>query len=264
MSHELIITFGIIIIFFATSLGSALVFCFKSISSKLNTIFLGFASGIMVAASVFGLLLPALEESADSGIYGGFSFIPAAVGFLIGGLFLFFLDKLIPHYHNSSETEEGIHTSLRKSSKLFLAVTIHNIPEGLAVGFAFGAAYLIGTDAAIYGALALAIGVAIQNFPEGAAVSLPLKEATGSNKKAFFLGVASGVVEPIFAVIGFFLASFIENIQPWLLAFSAGAMIYVVFEDLIPDARSPEHPHLGVWSAMIGFTLMMVLDVALG
>lgn len=264
MQHELVITFGIILIFLATTLGSALVFCFKKISPRLNTVFLGFASGIMVAASVFGLLLPALEESADSGIYGSFSFIPAAIGFLLGGVFLFFLDKIIPHYHNGSDLEEGVHNSLRKSSKLFLAVTIHNIPEGLAVGFAFGAASLIGTNAAIYGALALAIGVAIQNFPEGAAVSLPLKESTGSNKKAFLLGAASGLVEPIFAVVGFFLASFIAHIQPWLLAFSAGAMIYVVFEDLIPDAKLPEHPHLGVWSAMIGFTIMMVLDVALG
>lgn len=190
--------------------------------------------------------------------------MPAATGFVAGGLFLVLLDKIVPHFHSGTNEDEGPQTSLNKPVKMFLAVTIHNIPEGLAVGFAFGAAGALGTDAAYVSALGLALGIAIQNFPEGAAVSLPLKQATGSRGKAFAFGVGSGTVEPVSAVLGYFLAAYLTAAQPWLLAFAAGAMIFVVAEDLIPDAKLDAHPHLGTWGVMIGFVLMMVLDVALG
>lgn len=263
MNQTVIAAVGIGFIFFMTALGSALVFFFKKeISPKVNTLFLGFASGIMVAASVWSLLIPALEDAAES--WGSWSFVPAAAGFLLGGLFLVLLDKLVPHFHSGTNEEEGPRTSLKKSTKLFLAVTIHNIPEGLAVGFAFGGALAGGESAGILAALGLALGIGIQNFPEGAAVSLPMKTVTGSRGKAFLYGMGSGAVEPLAAVIGLLLASALTSIMPWLLSFAAGAMIFVVVEDLIPDAKLAEHPHLGTWGAMAGFALMMILDVALG
>lgn len=262
MNHTIFTVIGIAVIFLATTLGSALVFFFKKdISERVNTLFLGFAAGIMTAASVWSLLIPAMEGAED---WGTWSFVPAVAGFILGGLFLVLLDKVIPHFHSGTSEEEGPHTALSKSAKMFLAVTIHNIPEGLAVGFAFGAAAAEGTDAAFLVALGLAIGIAVQNFPEGAAVSLPLKRSTGSAGKAFLYGMGSGAVEPVFAVIGYFLAAALSAAQPWLLAFAAGAMIFVVAEDLIPDAKLLRHPHLGTWGVMIGFALMMVLDVALG
>lgn len=239
-----------------------LVFFFKkNIPPKVNTLFLGFASGIMIAASIWSLLLPSIEGA--SGL-GKFSWLPAAVGFLIGGLFLVLLDKVIPHIHGGTELEEGPHLSIAKPTKLFLAVTIHNIPEGLAVGFAFGAAASSGDQAAYAAAFGLALGIGIQNFPEGAAVSLPMRNATGSRRKAYIYGMASGIVEPIFAIIGYFLAAYVGVLQPWLLAFAAGAMIFVVAEDLIPDAKIGEASHLGTWGVMAGFVIMMILDVALG
>ena len=192
------------------------------------------------------------------------SFIPAAVGFILGGLFLVLIDKLVPHIHGGTNQEEGLPNHLNKPIKLFLAVTIHNIPEGLAVGFAFGAAAALGEHGAFVSALGLAIGMAIQNFPEGAAISLPMKAATDSKGKAFLYGMGSGAVEPVFAVIGYFMAAYLTSAQPWLLAFAAGAMIFVVIEDLIPDAHLSEHSHLGTWGAMLGFVVMMTLDVALG
>lgn len=263
MNQTVIAAVGIGFIFLMTALGSALVFFFKKeISPKVNTLFLGFASGIMVAASVWSLLIPALEDAAES--WGSWSFVPAAAGFLLGGLFLVLLDKLVPHFHSGTNEEEGPRTSLKKSTKLFLAVTIHNIPEGLAVGFAFGGALAGGESAGILAALGLALGIGIQNFPEGAAVSLPMKTVTGSSGKAFLYGMGSGTVEPLAAVIGLLLASALTSIMPWLLSFAAGAMIFVVVEDLIPDAKLAEHPHLGTWGAMAGFALMMILDVALG
>ena len=263
MNQTVIAAVGIGFIFLMTALGSALVFFFKKeISPKVNTLFLGFASGIMVAASVWSLLIPALEDAAES--WGSWSFVPAAAGFLLGGLFLVLLDKLVPHVHSGTNEEEGPRTSLKKSTKLFLAVTIHNIPEGLAVGFAFGGALAGGESAGILAALGLALGIGIQNFPEGAAVSLPMKTVTGSSGKAFLYGLGSGTVEPLAAVIGLLLASALTSIMPWLLSFAAGAMIFVVVEDLIPDAKLAEHPHLGTWGAMAGFALMMILDVALG
>ena len=174
------------------------------------------------------------------------------------------LDHVVPHFHKGTNEEEGPRSSLKKSTKMFLAVTIHNIPEGLAVGFAFGAAAATGEYSAYISALALAIGIAIQNFPEGAAVALPMKSATQSRGKAFLFGTASGAVEPVFAIVGFFIASSLTMLQPWFLAFAAGAMIFVVVEDLIPDAHLSEHPHFGTWGAMLGFAVMMALDVALG
>lgn len=263
MSNTGMTILGICIIFAMTALGSSVVFFFKKdISPKINTLFLGFASGIMIAASVWSLLLPALEEATAT--FGDLNFIPAVVGFLLGGLFLVLLDKIVPHFHKGSGEEEGPHTSLTKPAKLFLAVTIHNIPEGLAVGFAFGAAAVAGESAAYVSALGLAIGIAVQNLPEGAAVALPMKSSTGSRAKAFLYGAGSGSVEPIFAIIGYFLAASLAVAQPWFLAFAAGAMVFVVAEDLIPDAKLAEHPHLGTWGVMAGFAVMMILDVALG
>ena len=254
---------GFTIIFVATTAGAALVFAFRGeMSGKLNTLFLGFASGVMVAASVWSLLIPSLDGAAEC--WGDWSFVPAVLGFLSGGGFLVLIDKLVPHLHRGTNKEEGPKNHLKKPAKLFLAVTIHNIPEGLAVGFAFGAAAAAGEYGAFVSALGLAIGMAIQNFPEGAAVSLPMKAATGSRTKAFLYGMGSGAVEPLFAVVGYFLAANLTAAQPWFLAFAAGAMIFVVVEDLIPDAHLSEHPHFGTWGAMVGFAVMMALDVSLG
>lgn len=262
MSPILMTVIGFTVIFASTTLGASTVFIFKkSISQKTNTLFLGFAAGVMIAASVWSLLLPALDGASD---WGSWSFVPALIGFLAGGVSLVILDKVIPHFHSGTGEEEGPRTSLQKSVKMFLAVTIHNIPEGLAVGFAFGAAAVTGTDAAFIAAIGLAVGMAIQNLPEGAAVALPMRQATGSRGKAFLYGTLSGAVEPIAAVIGYFLASMLVAAQPWFLAFAAGAMMFVVAEDLIPDAKMSEHPHIGTFAVMIGFALMMVLDVALG
>ena len=263
MTPTLMTIIGFCVIFLATTAGSAMVFFLKNgISGRLNTLFLGFASGVMVAASVWSLLLPSIEQAEEG--FGRLSFLPAVIGFLLGGAFLVLIDKLVPHIHKGTNEEEGIKSHLSKKSKLFLAVTIHNIPEGLAVGLAFGAANYSGADAAFVSALGLAIGMAIQNFPEGAAVSLPFYSASGSRGKAFLYGTLSGAVEPLFALLGFFLAAYVSAAQPWLLSFAAGAMIFVVVEDLIPDAHLSEHPHFGTWGALIGFALMMALDVGLG
>ena len=262
MGNTTMTVLGFSIIFAATALGSAVVWFFKrDISQKVNTLFLGFASGIMIAASVWSLLIPSLE---GAGNWEKFSFVPAVCGFILGGAFLVLLDHILPHFHSGSGEEEGPRVALGKPAKMFLAVTIHNIPEGLAVGFAFGAAAASGERAAFAAALALAVGLAIQNFPEGAAVALPMKGATGSRAKAFFYGAGSGAVEPVFAVVGYFLAAALTSLQPWFLSFAAGAMIFVVAEDLIPDSHLAEHPHLGTWGVMFGFAVMMVLDVALG
>lgn len=253
--QQMIVTvIGTLITFLMTAAGSALVFLIKSRSPKTNTIVLGFSSGVMIAASVWSLLLPSLEQAQI--YFEDFNYIPTCVGFLLGGMFMVIADKLT---HQSN-----IETVLRKPSKLFVAVLVHNIPEGLAVGFAFGFAMTTGSDAAYYSALALSVGIAIQNLPEGLAVALPFKSATNSRAKGFFYGVISGTVEPLFAVVGILMASFLTAIQPWLLAFSAGAMIFVVAEDLIPDSKLESNPKLGAWGVMLGFALMMILDVALG
>lgn len=262
MSNTAIAILGISFIFLMTTLGSAVVFFFrKSVNEKFATLFLGFASGIMIAASIWSLLLPAIEGAAN---YGKLNFLPAAIGFLLGGGFLVLLDKIVPHTHNGAEGDEGPKAPLKRSTKLFLAVTMHNIPEGLSVGLAFGSAIVLGETSAYLAALGLAIGIGIQNFPEGAAISLPMKRETGSNFKAFLYGMGSGAVEPIAAVVGLLLATFLQSAMPWMLAFAAGAMIFVVAEELIPEAAIMGKSHLGTWGVMAGFVLMMILDVALG
>ncbi len=254
---------GMSIILVATALGSAMVFLFRNqVSDKVNTAFLGFSSGVMIAASIWSLILPSLEGAEG---YGGIMrFLPTASGFLIGGLFLVVIDYVVPHFHKGTNAEEGPHSRLQKSTKMFLAVTIHNIPEGLAVGFAFGAAATLGEYSGYISALTLAIGMAIQNLPEGAAVALPMRESTGSRGKAFLYGASSGIAEPVAAIAGYFFASMLTVLQPWLLAFAAGTMIFVVAEDLIPDAHLSTHPHVGTWGVMLGFVVMMILDIAFG
>lgn len=262
MSNLGILIFGISIIFVATTLGAAVIYFFKkSLSPKLNGVVLGFAAGVMVAASVFGLILTALDQAE---YLGKWNFLPVAAGLIIGALFLVVLDKLIPHIHNNGKVEGLNAANLNKSSKLFLAVTIHNIPEGLAVGFAFGNALNLGDRAAYIAALGLAIGIAIQNIPEGLAVSAPIYNSTRNKNKAFFFGMLSGLVEPVFAILGLILASTLTGIMPWLLAFAAGAMLFVTVEDLIPDAIGSHTAHFGEWGFMVGFLVMMVLDTALG
>lgn len=252
---------GFSVIFFATTLGAATVFFFKNkISDRLGAAFFGFAAGIMIAASVWSLLLPSIEGAAG---YGIFSFIPASAGFVLGGLFITILDRVVPEIKLKTRGEIKSLDTTDKAMKLFLAITAHNIPEGLAVGFAFGGAAALAEKAAYFSALGLAIGIAVQNFPEGAAVSLPFKSVTGNNFKAFLLGVGSGAVEPVAATAGYFLATVLSVFQPWLLSFAAGAMIFVAVEDLIPDSVE-NGKSLGVWGVMAGFTIMMALDVALG
>ena len=252
---------GILIPFFGTSLGAAMVFVLKkNISSNVQKILTGFAAGVMVAASFWSLLQPALESSEAMGTW---SFVPAAVGFLVGVGFLLLLDEVTPHLHFNNQ-EEGPRSGLKRTTKLILAVTLHNIPEGMAVGVVY-AGFLSGNAGiSAAGALALALGIAIQNFPEGAIVSMPLR-AEGMNKGATFLfGVLSGVVEPIAAVITVLAAEAVVPIMPYLLAFAAGAMMYVVVEELIPEMSEGKHSNFGTIAFSLGFVLMMVLDVALG
>lgn len=256
---------SISIIFLATTLGSSFVFFFrKGFGVKINNVILGFAGGIMIASSFFGLLLPSINGSKE--YYPDFSWLAPMAGFLLGGLTLYALDKLIPHFHESSGTEEGPSSPLSKRLKFFLAVTIHNIPEGLAVGFAAGLAISsAGTanEAALTSAtLSLAIGIAIQNVPEGAAVSIPFFGEGEKKGKSFLLGTLSGAVEPIFAVVGLFLAQ-LSVLTPWLLSFAAGAMIYVTLDELLPDSRKGGYEHYGLWSFMIGFVVMMALELLL-
>ncbi len=252
---------GILIPFFGTSLGAAMVFVLrKEISTNLQKILTGFAAGVMVAASFWSLLQPALESSEHMGTL---SFLPAAVGFLIGIGFLLLLDVITPHMHLDHQ-DEGPRSGLKRTTKLILAVTLHNIPEGMAVGVVY-AGFLSG-NAGITGAgaLALALGIAIQNFPEGAIVSMPLRAEGMSKGKTFMYGVLSGVVEPIAAAITIVAAGTVVPVMPYLLAFAAGAMMYVVVEELIPEMSEGEHSNIGTVFFAVGFTLMMVLDVALG
>ncbi|MFA6860646.1 MAG: ZIP family metal transporter [Clostridia bacterium] len=261
MSTTWIIILGISITFIANTLGCSLVYVFKKkINPKINSCVLGFASGIMISASVFGLIMPAIEQS--KGI-GDWFFLPASIGLLMGCLLFELIDKFVPHIHKADMNEEGPKNKLSKSMKLFFAVLIHNIPEGLAVGIVFGNAIASGQMSAYISALGISIGVAIQNFPEGIAVSMPIKQETGNNNKAFFLGTVSGIVEPIFAIIALLISTKIHNLMPWLLAIAAGAMIFVTIEDLIPDAKLSSKSHIGSWSFIIGFVVMMILDIAL-
>ena len=255
---------GLLIPFIGTSLGAACVlFMKKGLSTSVQKALSGFAAGVMVAASVWSLLIPALNQAGENGM-GKLAFIPAVVGFCLGMLFLLLLDCIIPHLHLDSDKPEGVKSQLGKSTMLVLAVTLHNLPEGMSVGVTFAGALMGNTGITIAGAFALAIGIAIQNFPEGAIISMPLCSSGMSKQKAFVYGVLSGLVEPVGALLTIFLTGFIVPFLPYFLSFAAGAMIYVVVEELIPEAQSGEHTNIGTIGVTIGFVLMMVLDVALG
>ncbi|GAU77350.1 ZIP family metal transporter [Fusibacter sp. 3D3] len=248
---------------FLTALGAGIVFFFKEINRKVLDIMLGFAAGVMIAASFWSLLNPAIEMAERS---GQIPWVPAVVGFMSGGIFLFLIDKILPHLHSGfpMEEAEGVKTSWQRSVLLVLAITLHNIPEGLAVGVAFGALAVGLPEATLGGAIALAIGIGIQNFPEGAAVSVPLRREGFTRRKAFLYGQASGIVEPIAGVIGALLVVSMHSILPYALSFAAGAMIFVVVEELIPESQREKNTDLATMGAMVGFTVMMLLDVALG
>lgn len=249
--------------FFMTALGASLVFFFRgSVNPTAQRAFLGFAAGVMTAASVWSLLIPAIEEAEAA---GGSGLLPAVGGFLLGVFFLWGLDTVMPHLHPDAKEPEGVSASWKRTTMLFTAVTLHNIPEGMAVGLTFALAAQHGAEeGALAAAGALAVGMGIQNFPEGAALSLPLRQEGFSRTKAFLYGSFSGVVELIFGVLVVLAAGTLEPAMPWLLAFAAGAMMYVVVEELIPEAHLGEHSNLGTMSVMAGFVVMMLLDVALG
>lgn len=252
----------------STIFGSAFVFFFKKVNQKLLDSMMGFAAGVMIAASFWSLLNPSLEYAENS--YGDWNWFPAAIGFLAGGFFIRVVDYLVPHLHldktNVNEAEGVIKSKgLSKSMLLFLAITIHNIPEGLAIGVAFGAISSVAeTSTALMGALGLAIGIGLQNVPEGSALSMPIRGEGASRKKAFCYGAMSAVVEPVAAVIGAVFVMSMTAVLPYALAFAAGAMIFVVVEELIPESQSNGNTDIATLSLMVGFVIMMVLDVALG
>ncbi len=256
------ISLGLLIPFLGTTLGAMTVYLMKSkINVKTEKLLLGFASGVMIAASIWSLLIPALDMAEEQ---GKTSWIPATIGFLLGIIFLLVLDSLIPHLHLKSDKPEGIKSKLKKTTMMVLAVTLHNIPEGMAVGVTFAGAIIGNTGITMAGAFALAIGIAIQNFPEGAIISMPLKSEGMSKTKAFLCGTLSGIVEPIGAIITILLTNAVVPILPYLLSFAAGAMIYVVVEELIPESQAGDHSNIGTIGIAIGFVIMMILDVALG
>ena len=252
---------GLLIPFAGTTLGSAMVFFMRGMHKKIEKLLLGFASGVMIAASVWSLLIPAIDMAGEQ---GQVAWIPAAGGFLGGMAFLLVLDSLIPHLHLESTEPEGVETTLKKTTMLVLAVTLHNIPEGMSVGVTFAGAMIGDAGITMAGAFALAVGIAIQNFPEGAIISMPLRSEGVSKGRAFVYGALSGIVEPIGAFVTILLAEQIVSALPVFLAFAAGAMIYVVVEELIPEANQGEHSNLGTAGVMAGFLIMMILDVALG
>lgn len=244
-----------------TIIGSLLVLFMKNnINNKLEKFLLGFASGIMIAASIWSLLIPSINLSND---LGKLAFIPASIGFILGIAFLLLIDKIVPHFHALAAEAEGIPSMMKKTTKMILAVTIHNIPEGMAIGVLIIGAFE-RTDITFQAALTLAIGIAIQNFPEGAIISMPLHSEGISKKKSFFYGFLSGIVEPLAILLTIALTRTISIILPYCLSFAAGAMIYVVADELIPDATCKNHSHLGIIGLALGFVLMMALDVALG
>ena len=252
---------GIMLPFLGTTLGAATVFVLKgSMSPRLHKSLLGFASGVMVAASVWSLLIPAMDHSADM---GRLAFLPAMVGFLLGIAFLLLLDKFVPHLHMDGDEPEGLRCALGKSTMMVMAVTLHNIPEGMAVGVMLAGMSAGNTITTLAGALTLSLGIALQNFPEGAIISLPLRSAGMKSKKAFALGAISGIVEPVAAIITMLMARWLTPVLPVALAFAAGAMIYVVVEELIPESAAGSHSNIGTIGFAIGFALMMMLDVAL-
>ena len=253
---------GIAIPFLGTTLGAAMVFFMKNkMNGKVEKLLLGFAAGVMIAASIWSLLNPSIDMAEEQ---GEISWVPAAVGFCLGIIFLLILDSIVPHLHLKSEKPEGIKSKIKREIMLVLAVTLHNIPEGMATGVVFAGSMMGNASISMAGAFALAIGLAIQNFPEGAIISMPLKAEGISKGKAFMYGALSGIVEPIAAIVTILLASFVEPILPYLLAFAAGAMIYVVVEELIPESQEGEHSNIGTIGVAIGFVIMMILDVALG
>lgn len=254
--------YGILIPFLGTSLGAACVFFLKkTLSDAVQRALTGFAAGVMVAASVWSLLIPAIAQSAA---LGRWSFLPAALGFWVGILFLLALDHIIPHLHAKSGQAEGPKSRLQRTTMMVLAVTLHNIPEGMAVGVVY-AGYLTGTaQISAAGALALSLGIAIQNFPEGAIISLPLRAEGHSRMRAFAGGVLSGIVEPVGAVLTVLAARFVAPALPYFLSFAAGAMLYVVVEELIPEMSEGKHSNIGTIFFAVGFSVMMILDVALG
>jgi ZIP family zinc transporter len=253
---------GILIPFAGTTLGAAMVLVLRrEIGNHLQKLLLGFASGVMIAASVWSLLLPSIEQAAAR---GGIAWLPASVGFLLGIGFLLVLDSLIPHLHRGAERAEGLHIKAKKNTMLLLAVTLHNIPEGMAVGVVFAGLLAGERGIGLSSALALSVGIAIQNFPEGAIVSMPLRGEGVSKGSAFLYGTLSGAVEPIAALVTILLTSVLVPVLPYLLAFAAGAMIYVVVEELIPELQEGEHSNIGIVGVAVGFVLMMILDVALG
>ena len=253
---------GLLVPFLGTSLGAACVFFMKNGLNRLvQKALLGFASGVMVAASVWSLLIPSIDMSEGM---GKFAFLPAAIGFIFGILFLLLMDKIIPHLHMNEDKPEGLPSHLKKTTMLVLAVTLHNIPEGMAVGVVY-AGFLSGnTKITAASALALSLGIAIQNFPEGAIISMPLRAEGERKGRAFLGGVLSGIVEPIGAVLTLLAAQFVIPALPYLLSFAAGAMLYVVVEELIPEMSQGRHSNLGTVFFAVGFSVMMTLDVALG
>lgn len=257
------ILIGIILPFAGTTLGAACVFLLRhEIRPMVQKALLGFASGVMVAASVWSLLIPAMDMSSD---LGKLAFVPAAAGLLLGIGFLLFLDRHVPHLHLVSKSQEGPDSALRKNTMMVLAVTLHNIPEGMAVGVAFAGMLVGNGDITAAGAMTLSAGIAIQNFPEGAIISMPLRSENDMGKgKAFLYGTASGIVEPIAAALTLSIAYQIEPVLPYILAFAAGAMLYVVVEELIPEASEGSHSNIGTIGFAAGFVIMMILDVALG
>ena len=253
---------GLLIPFLGTTLGSGMVFLMKNkINKKIEKLLLGFASGVMIAASIWSLIIPALDMAEEQGVI---TWVPATIGFLLGICFLLILDSIIPHLHLNTDKPEGLKSKIQKTTMMVLAVTLHNIPEGMAVGVVFAGAIAQNTGITMAGAIALAIGIAIQNFPEGAIISMPLKSEGMSKSKAFLYGTLSGIVEPIGAILTICLTNLVVPILPYLLSFAAGAMIYVVVEELIPESQTGEHSNIGTIGVAIGFVIMMILDVALG
>ena len=262
MSLTLNVAIGLLIPFVGTALGSAMVFFLKGdMTPFIKKLLLGFASGVMIAASIWSLLIPAIDMTEQQ---GGIKWLPAIMGFLLGIGFLLVLDSVIPHLHTDTDKPEGLKSKLGKNTMLVLAVTLHNIPEGMAVGVLFASLYADNPSITLATAFALSLGIALQNFPEGAVISMPLIGNGVSRKKAFLYGAMSGIVEPIGAVLTILLTSLVMPVLPYILAFAAGAMIYVVVEELIPEAQAGDHSNIGTIGVALGFSLMMFLDIALG
>lgn len=260
MSSEII--YGLLLPFLGTALGAAMVFFLRGeMPSWVQKLLLGFASGVMIAASVWSLLIPSIDMAAEM---GQTEWMPAVLGFLAGMFSLLLFDSVVPHVHLDSSEPEGVKSGLGRSSMLVMAVTLHNIPEGMAVGVVLAGAMTESAGITLAGALALSIGIAIQNFPEGAIVSMPLKESLRSRWKAFAYGAGSGIVEPLAGLITILMIDWVQPILPYFLSFSAGAMIYVVVEELIPESQSGSHSNVATIGVALGFALMMLLDVALG